>query len=291
MVLIFINLNSRPTCTSMYLMQLMFGYTYTTKTRFKLHSRSLVDNSGPICKFQVFVPNEVSLFGSVSHKVNLDDLKPCQGYGSKSQTLRIRKSHVRALDQPAQRCADASTNVNTSACIADFIEREIGCNPNIQGNLYSQGPLCKTKSQLSQLDNLSNKLFESHDNDIYAMTGCLSSCEKDIYSITPEPMNCDPQGGGPLDFFLMLKINDRSYEERKQYVIYEYDSFIADIGGYMGLLLGCSLMSLFNELDSRLRNIINRTLLGHMIQQWGQKMTSGLRSCSRTIDSGNPQTV
>jgi hypothetical protein len=30
-----------------------------------------------------------------------------------------------------------------------------------------------------------------------------------------------------------------------QYVIYDYDSFIADIGGYLGLLLGQSVFSVY----------------------------------------------
>ncbi len=33
---------------------------------------------------------------------------------------------------------------------------------------------------------------------------------------------------------------------RKEYMIYGFDSLIADVGGYLGLLLGHSLLSLFN---------------------------------------------
>jgi hypothetical protein len=32
----------------------------------------------------------------------------------------------------------------------------------------------------------------------------------------------------------------------EQYMIYEFDSFIADIGGYLGLLLGQSLLGLYH---------------------------------------------
>ena len=67
-------------------------------------------------------------------------------------------------------------------------------------------------------------------------------------------MNC--QYGSPDDYRLTLRITDKSYEERKQYIIYDTDSFIADVGGYMGLLLGYSIMSLYNEIESLLKRLI-----------------------------------
>ena len=90
------------------------------------------------------------------------------------------------------------------------------------------------------------------------MTGCLSSCEKDIYRIVAEPIYTLQKTGKCEEFYLLLRITDRSYEKRKQYIIYDTDSFIADIGGYMGLLLGCSIMSVFNEIDLILSSCISR---------------------------------
>ena len=57
------------------------------------------------------------------------------------------------------------------------------------------------------------------------------------------------------DSYLRLEviITERSYEEREQYVIYDTNSFIADVGGYMGLLLGCSLMSLYNDVEALIK--------------------------------------
>ena len=49
------------------------------------------------------------------------------------------------------------------------------------------------------------------------------------------------------DLHITFTITDGSYEEKEQYLLYGLDSFIADIGGYLGLLLGWSLFSLYNE--------------------------------------------
>ncbi len=46
-------------------------------------------------------------------------------------------------------------------------------------------------------------------------------------------------------FKLRFMFPSGKYEEREQYHVYDVDSLIADVGGYMGLLLGHSLYSLY----------------------------------------------
>ncbi len=41
------------------------------------------------------------------------------------------------------------------------------------------------------------------------------------------------------------------FSHREQYVVYDYSAMIADVGGYLGLLLGHSALSLFNMLAVR----------------------------------------
>ena len=72
-------------------------------------------------------------------------------------------------------------------------------------------------------------------------------------------MTCDYNFNTEI-YVLRLRITDRSFEERKQYIIYDMDSFIADVGGYMGLLLGYSIMSLYNEIEALLKRLIPRSI-------------------------------
>ena len=202
------------------------------------------------------MPNEVKLFGNTRYQANIYALDTCQG--SKSQLLHIMKYHVKAIDQPSQRCNAESTNISTSACIASFIEKLIGCNPNVYGSRYSKGSPCTTKSQLFALAESVHKLSMSNDNDVYVLSGCLPSCERDVYAIIAEPMTCN-YSPHLIEYVLHLRITDRSYEERKQYIIYDNNSFIADVGGYMGLLLGYSILSLYNEMEALIKRVIQRT--------------------------------
>ena len=48
------------------------------------------------------------------------------------------------------------------------------------------------------------------------------------------------------------------YDEKEQYVIYDMSSFIADVGGYMGLLLGFSLQGLAEMTERGLKKLGTR---------------------------------
>ena len=49
---------------------------------------------------------------------------------------------------------------------------------------------------------------------------------------------------------------DNSYNEEEDYVIYDVNSFIADVGGYMGLLLGSSLLSVYMSIEDVVKRIL-----------------------------------
>ena len=100
----------------------------------------------------------------------------------------------------------------------------------------------------------------SDENEIFKLTGCLSSCNKDEVDvvetselITKETRNNlgygDIEEGKKQALKLYLYFKNGQYDERKQYIIYDYNSFIADVGGYMGLLLGMSMQGMFEIVE------------------------------------------
>lgn len=54
---------------------------------------------------------------------------------------------------------------------------------------------------------------------------------------------------------MTFSILDNVVDVRKQYVIYDFNSFIADVGGFMGLLLGFSLLSIYDEIEGLLKKL------------------------------------
>lgn len=95
----------------------------------------------------------------------------------------------------------------------------------------------------------------SDESEIYKLTGCMSSCVKDEMDIveasemvsmdTWDTLGYDDIVGGRKALKLYMYFINGQYDEREQYLIYDYNSLIADVGGYMGLLLGMSLQGMF----------------------------------------------
>ena len=105
-------------------------------------------------------------------------------------------------------------------------------------------------------------------NSIYEQTGCLASCERNEYIIVDSSFknrehSVSSQVDHILDYELYLEFNilTGSHKEEEQYVIYDSNSFIADVGGFLGLLLGFSALSLYDEFESLLRALKLKSLL------------------------------
>ena len=59
------------------------------------------------------------------------------------------------------------------------------------------------------------------------------------------------------------------YDERKQYLIYDKTHFIADFGGYLGLLLGSSLLSVYDKVKRWLKSLI-KLMSEKLSRKYGQ---------------------
>ena len=80
--------------------------------------------------------------------------------------------------------------------------------------------------------------------------GCLASCKRAEFSWTEEEIDDDQtttSGGGSLT--LKLYYGTFRHDVREQYFLYDYNRFIADVGGFLGLLLGHSALSLVHKVD------------------------------------------
>ena len=203
----------------------------------------------------MFVPNTVSIFGS-----KVIDIPYI--YEDISHTIGLQKSHIKALNQPSEPCSDINErSSNTSFCIANFIQDKIGCSIKIHGSGLNKHPSCTKRSQIEDLLDILELLKYADAKAIENITGCLASCEKNEYKIlfnrkipsrSSQYYYCT--GGNSTCYMsLTLQINEMSHEEKKQYVVYDINSFIADVGGFMGLLLGFSILSLYDELANLLR--------------------------------------
>ena len=92
------------------------------------------------------------------------------------------------------------------------------------------------------------KLSSLSTGDIYDLYGCLPHCEHDEIHVKRIGSPFFEYKASNPRFTLELQFEDGSYHTTEEYIIYDTDSFIADIGGYLGLLLGHSILSIYSTL-------------------------------------------
>ena len=88
------------------------------------------------------------------------------------------------------------------------------------------------------------------EREIFELTGCTPGCEKSEFDLTT--MQETPKADQKLSIYLTYLHGE--YDLTEEYYIYDHISFIADIGGYLGLLLGYSLLSMYHNLVNCVRN-------------------------------------
>ena len=210
----------------------------------------------------MFIPNWMGVYGSQYTQVqHSGDGIEIDGYQCFNYQMKMTKSGLKALDQATARCDSSTRYSKTSQCIARYIEKHIGCSINIHGGLTTPAMTpCNLTSELIELENITRKLREANANTIYEMTGCLASCQRNEYGIIDSNFKVREfcyERKLKLDF----EIEEGSFKEEEQYIIYDFDSFFADVGGIFGITLGCSIFSLYNELTSLLLRFKPRYLL------------------------------
>ena len=201
---------------------------------------------------QMFVPNGVMGFGST---YKLHSIKTSRLPKTYTEYLQVHRTHRKYLDHPQERCSNEAQAPNMTACIAEYIAAQIGCSVKIQEFEPTNFPSCKTEMELEAFVNISRKLEQSGATGVYDTTGCLSSCEKVKYDLWLENWPESKNRKKHSEVLLIFTIYERSYQEEEQYIIYDSNSFFADIGGFMGLVLGSSMLNIYDEVVGLLRRL------------------------------------
>merc|ERR1712061_542020 len=104
---------------------------------------------------------------------------------------------------------------------------------------------------MTKLSWVSKKIYimtDKSEDEIYNLTGCIPLCKRDeihVESTGDFNKRIYPSKNSKLTLTFIFK--DGSYQEVQEYIVYDIYSFIADVGGYLGLLLGYSLLSIYQD--------------------------------------------
>ena len=95
------------------------------------------------------------------------------------------------------------------------------------------------------------KRFE--EREIFEMTGCMPGCSKSKFELSIIQLRDGIDDVGE-EASIRLKYLHGEHELAEEYYLYDIDSFIPDVGGYLGLLLGYSLLSMYHTFTEWLLN-------------------------------------
>ena len=83
------------------------------------------------------------------------------------------------------------------------------------------------------------------------MSGCMSACEKEKYKLHFDSENVKNLNQAQhSDIEATFTIKETTYVQVEQYAISDFISFLAEIGGFMGLVLGTSMLGMYEELNA-----------------------------------------
>lgn len=223
------------------------------------------------------IPNFARSYGTVFVKFSI--------HGNLSSEFRfeIHRSEINALDKEAQRCYSTKDAPTVAKCVEEkFVEKGLNCSLR---RLMSEPLLgiCNDSRLFSAFKATSSrrKVFHQHgkmfpkeasndifwklngldEREIYDITGCMPGCSKSKIVLVPEyihNMIDDNKNMANLSFVYPRG----EYDLVEEYYIYDWGSFIADVGGHLGLLLGSSLLSMYHTtvplLTDQIRSLVIR---------------------------------
>ena len=165
--------------------------------------------------------------------------------------FNIKRSEIAALDKPSQRCDSSLDEPSISKCVEEiFVENVLNCShrrlmSNLRLGVCDDRILGSSKQNDSY--SIFNKLNEMDEREIFEITGCMPGCSKSKFEITTRYEN-NKHDNGKNVADLRFVYPQGEYDLVEEYYIYNWSSFIADVGGYLGLLLGYSVLSMYQTI-------------------------------------------
>ena len=148
-------------------------------------------------------------------------------------TINIKKSNY---------TCDESNSNSFMHCLENYYSRKLGCmlpwslNNTLENDSMT---ICKGKEKFSQYKNITMNILKPEESNELINEGCfIPNCVQRSWKIKKESIKVQEITGFYYEWFEPSKVLVR--EEVKLYTLV---NFFAEIGGYLGLLLGESLLS------------------------------------------------
>ena len=191
----------------------------------------------------VIIPRySTGVYGGFFKKISLEeDVK--KGYKGFFGEYYIIKNKLLAINRRGQRCINDGTQEPVGRCIVKKLEDDHNCTAyQLMANKTKE--FCP-KKQVGEINTANDDMSDISEADLANITGCLQSCNRDEISLKDSPrINSFYMGPNPT-MTLSFLFHDGAFDVREEYLVYDTSSLMADVGGYMGLLVGQSVLGIY----------------------------------------------
>ncbi len=127
-----------------------------------------------------------------------------------------------------------------------YVEGELGCGTGLLGSDASRPP-CTTPKEIEAFWDLSDTYSGFHTNDMARSAGCAVPCTFSEYAVKVTKWERNVLTDDDISIVkVQVEYKTGAYRVREQHLIYDLNSFIRDVGGFIGLLLGHSIYSMYS---------------------------------------------
>ena len=169
----------------------------------------------------------------------------------------IRKNEVIYINDERTPCQNKERTEEMNDCIQHHIENKMECQLPWY-NERSILPRCNESDQYEEFLQSYIRIASRDEASIAKVTGCLPSCKRNEFDV--RVINRVEMASNEAYFSGLFYYPSGGYDEKIYYYTYALGDYIADVGGYMGLLLGYSLISFYDGFKYMLTWLSKQTL-------------------------------
>ncbi|TRY76680.1 hypothetical protein TCAL_16979 [Tigriopus californicus] len=133
-------------------------------------------------------------------------------------------------------------------CLDDYLERATGCALPWRTGSNTGLATCQSSIQFQKYWVEVQELIEVGESVLYSKTGCYTKCQRHYYKATKHEASKvdDEHEEGEYHVHMSLSYKEPEIVVETENLAYDLNDLIGDIGGYLGLLLGASVLTIWD---------------------------------------------
>merc|ERR1711915_192629 len=229
-----------------------YTFSYKAKLKADMLTDGLVFQLDPKLSYRIIIhdPNYLLMasnplvFPRIWQDYKAQDLQP-----GKFEWLYISLTEHRLLNRDDQPC-DENPDYSYIACVKNSQARRVGCRPGWEDWSDPDIPICVTMEQLAEHESLDWGNYNYEPKIIENMTNCKVPCTYKEFAVVGEPQGGSATIFGSPEYFTFgFNFACTDITIKKEVWVYPLLSFVAELGGSLGLFLGVSFLSLWDLWD------------------------------------------